>query len=210
MANIKAFEENTLEYDDWFEKNQPVYQSELKAIRALLPVGGKSIEIGVGTGRFATPLGIKYGIEPSAKMGEMAKRRGIHVVKAVGENLPIADSQFGVVLIVTTICFLDNVKRVFEEVYRILRANGALVVGFVDKNSLIGMSYEKNKEKSAFYSSAVFYSIEEVIQLMAENGFQDFKTVQTIFRPLSETKRVDTILPGHGKGSFLVVRGFKY
>lgn len=40
-------------------------------MQELLPMHGSGIEIGVGTGRFALPLGIKQGIEPSRSMTEI-------------------------------------------------------------------------------------------------------------------------------------------
>ena len=40
-----------------------------------------SVEIGVGTGRFAFPLGIRSGLEPLAKMATIARDRGISVVE---------------------------------------------------------------------------------------------------------------------------------
>ena len=43
------------------------------------------IEIGVGTGRFAVPLGIRWGMDPSIRMVKMAKARGLQVVAARAE-----------------------------------------------------------------------------------------------------------------------------
>jgi len=41
----------------------------------------------------------------------MARDRGIKVIHAVAERLPIKDSQFDFALMVTTICFLDDVDQ---------------------------------------------------------------------------------------------------
>jgi diaminopimelate epimerase len=68
MAKVEPFEKYTSQYEDWFERNKFLYESELAAIREQLPERGKGIEIGVGSGRFAAPLGIKLGIEPSHKI----------------------------------------------------------------------------------------------------------------------------------------------
>lgn len=57
--NTDPFEKYTNDYDAWFEEHPFVYQSELKAVSSLWPSSGRGIEIGVGTGRFAAPLGIK-------------------------------------------------------------------------------------------------------------------------------------------------------
>ena len=51
MAQSDIFEQHAAEYDSWFDKHQPEFSLELKAIRALLPDTGSGIEIGAGTGR---------------------------------------------------------------------------------------------------------------------------------------------------------------
>ena len=57
MAKIEPFEKFTRQYEDWFEEHSYVYESELKAVRMLLPEYQNGVEIGVGSGRFAVPLG---------------------------------------------------------------------------------------------------------------------------------------------------------
>jgi ubiquinone/menaquinone biosynthesis C-methylase UbiE len=209
MPRVEPFDNSTAEYEHWFEVNRAIYMSELKAVRRLLPVHGEGVEIGVGTGRFAVPLGVEFGVEPSVRMGKIAKQRGVLVVQGTGESLPLADAQFDFALMVTTICFLDDVERAFQEVYRVLKNKGAFVIGFIDKESPIGRSYQQNKEESTFYSAANFYSAEEVLRLLTQLGFRDITSVQTIFRSLSETTHVEPVKPGYGEGSFLVIRGFK-
>jgi len=105
MARIEPFEKHPLRYEQWFDKHKFAYESELQAIRKLLPQGGNGLEIGVGSGRFAVPLGIKLGIEPSSKMMQIALRRGIEVIGGVAESLPFRNLQFDFALMVTTICF---------------------------------------------------------------------------------------------------------
>jgi hypothetical protein len=59
MAKIEPFEEHAQQYEDWFERNRFAYESELRAVKTLLPEGGNGMEVGVGSGRFAAPLGIR-------------------------------------------------------------------------------------------------------------------------------------------------------
>lgn len=59
MPKIEPFEKYAGQYEDWFEKNRFVYESELEAVKAQMPEGGDCIEIGVGSGKFALPPGIK-------------------------------------------------------------------------------------------------------------------------------------------------------
>ena len=75
MPRIESFEKNVDRYEAWFEHHRLAYESELKAIRMLLPKNGEGLEVGVGTGRFAAPLGIGVGVEPSPAMGQLARER---------------------------------------------------------------------------------------------------------------------------------------
>ncbi len=158
MAKIEPFEKYVEDYDEWFNKNYDWYDAELNAIRCFIPEAKlKGMEVGVGTGRFAQPLGINLAIEPSMQMLKKAKQRGIQGCLAVAEALPFSDKVFDFVLMVTTICFIDNVKQSFQEVYRVLKPEGFFLVGFVDKESKLGQHYLKKKKQSRFYQEATFF-----------------------------------------------------
>ena len=209
ITKIEPFEKYTKLYEDWFEENRYAYESELKAVQALLPSYQNGVEIGVGSGRFAVPLGIKRGLEPSVAMGKIAEKRGIVLDEGVCENLPYKDSQFDLVLMITTICFLDDAEKSFQEVKRILRPGGWFIIGYIDKNSIIGKSYLKFQDSNVFYRVATFYSTEEIIQLLNKTGFMNFKFSQTIFHELNDIKTIEPVKEGYGTGSFVAVRAQK-
>ena len=103
MARVDSFDKNVDRYDSWFDRNRLAYESELEAIKALLSRSGKGLEIGVGTGLFAAPLGVRFGIDPSMNMVRAAMRRGVEVILGAGENLPCKEGSFDILLMVTTI-----------------------------------------------------------------------------------------------------------
>jgi SAM-dependent methyltransferase len=209
MPKVKPFEKNADRYEEWFLENVFAYVSEVKAVKALLPPKGEGMEIGVGTGRFAAPLGIRLGVEPSKAMGKVAQKRGIDVIEGVAEALPFEDSRFDFALMVTALCFLDDMEISLKEGYRVLKPGGFLLVGFVDRESPLGKVYQKRKKDSLFYKEANFYSADEVTSFMKKAGFQDFAFTQTIFHDLDQMNEADPVKKGRGEGSFVVIRGRK-
>jgi ubiquinone/menaquinone biosynthesis C-methylase UbiE len=209
MPKILPFQKYTARYEKWFEDNHWVYQAELKAVKCLLPEGQYGVEIGIGTGRFAEPLGIKIGVEPSSHMRDLARKRGIRVLDGVAEKLPFKNSIFEFVLMVTTICFVDDINKAFEEAFRVLAKGGYIIIGLVDRNSPVGQIYFRHQNNNVFYKEATFYSVEEVLEIMRKTGFDDFSFRQTIFGNLWEISEYEDIKPGYGEGSFVVISGKK-
>lgn len=193
-------------YDGWFERHRAAYLSELLAVRALLPWKGRGLEIGVGTGRFASPLGVEFGIDPAAEMLGYARARGVQVARAIGEALPFADGVFDYALIVTTICFLDDSRAALHEAARILRSGGELVIGFIDRESTLGQHYLAHQAESVFYREAKFFTAAEVEDLLKVVGFGGLVWVQTLYTPLLQIKDIAPISEGTGHGAFVVVR----
>ena len=114
-------------------------------------------------------------------MQKVAQERGIFVLHAVAESLPIREGSFNFVLMVTTICFIENIISAFKEAFKILGSKGSLIVGFIDKNSYIGKLYRERKNKSVFYKNATFFTVKKVISYLKRTGFRTFELFQTIF-----------------------------
>jgi len=206
LLKITPFEGYSDAYDDWFRKNPVEYEAELDLIPQFVPpLVASGMEVGAGSGKFAGPLGIRIGVEPSGQMAQKAVKQGIHVVRGVAENLPIADGAFGFILMVTTICFLDDIFQSFSEARRVLKKNGSLIVGFVDKESELGRQYEANREQSPFYREASFFSTQEVLKCFKRSGFSVRKIAQTLVPGNLQS----AIREGCGQGAFVAVRGAK-
>lgn len=206
MAKTEPFDLYSDEYDLWFDEHAQFYAAELEAVRQLLPTStAGGLEVGVGSGKFAAPLGVKTGVEPSSRMAERASHLGIDVRVGVAEALPFADASFGYVLMVTTICFVDSLDEAFREACRVLRPSGSIVVGFVAKESSIGQAYIARKETSRFYREATFFSTDEVLAHLHAAGFTRPVVKQTI----CPGEPADVVRDGYGMCSFVVIRSHK-
>lgn len=166
------FEHEAEAYDDWYEVHREVYQAEYERIRKALPApDARSIEVGVGSGRFASPLGIPMGIDPSLALGRMARSRGIEVICGIGEALPLKSQSCSSVLMVTVICFFDDPARAIAEAYRVLAPGGVLVVGFLERSAPHIQAYLRGETEHRFLSHGRFFVSDEVVTLLKNAGF---------------------------------------
>jgi len=209
MARTKPFDEHLDAYEEWFKRHFYVYESEVEAVRYFIPYDKKGIEIGIGTGRFAVPLKIREGVEPSVRMREHSIKLGLKVYPGTAERLPLESQSYDFALIVTTICFVDDINKSMEEVYRILKPGGSFIIGLVDKDSPLGKTYEEIKEENPFYKYATFYSTEEIVESLQRNHLNRIQTIQTVFGNIEEIKHLQNFKDGYGEGGFVVINALK-
>ncbi|MBI4684397.1 MAG: class I SAM-dependent methyltransferase [Nitrospirae bacterium] len=179
------------DYDKWFDSTEgkAFFQSEAAAVRLLMKgLKPPFLEIGVGTGRFARELEIDFGIDPSVKMLSMAMTRGIKTKNAEGESLPFPDNSFGVVFIFFTLCFVRDPEKVLAESKRVLKPDGGLIIGFINRESTWGELYLKKKsEGHPIYKYARFFSEGEISGLLKKTGFSAEAYSSTLRRKPSDT-----------------------
>jgi len=209
MNNIEIFEKCAQEYDEWFEVNRFAYESEVRALKMFIPKNSNGLEVGVGTGRFAVPFGIRAGVEPAKAMADIAQKRGIKVYKAEAEKLPFNDSSFDFILIVVTICFVQDPIQALREAKRVLKPGGYIIIGMINKESFLGKLYESKKKESKFYRHANFYFISQVLDWLIKLEFELIKTCQTIFKNPKEITAIEPVKEGYGEGGFIVISAQK-
>ncbi len=198
---VRIFHEYADRYDSWFfsDKGRILFKNELKALRKLLENVdlGASLEIGVGTGEFAQALGISYGLDPAFNALLKAKERGIKCVQGIAEELPFRDSVFDSVFMIVTICYVKDITKALREANRVLRRDGNIVIGFINKDSSWGKLYlEKKRKGHLFYGPARFYSLEEVKDLLGKNGFEIMNVVTTLYQSPLEKSRPEEPVEG--------------
>jgi SAM-dependent methyltransferase len=188
------FDSLASDYDAWFEdEGKLVFAIEVKAFQKVIPSLPKPwLEIGVGSGRFAQALGIKTGIDPSAKLLAMARRRGVKTFQAKGEKPFFDEDTFGAIFLIVTLCFVNSPVAVLNEAHRILKTDGKLVLGLVLRDSPWGQFYLTKKEKGhRFYKHATFYNYQRVTEFLENKGFAVEKVVSTLFQKPGEVDEME-------------------
>ncbi|NHV07168.1 MAG: class I SAM-dependent methyltransferase [Thaumarchaeota archaeon] len=207
---MKVFDKYAQRYDNWYEKpfGKSVFSLELKCLSEILPKNHskESIEVGVGTGRFASALGIDLGLDTSSEELKIAKKRGIEVILGDAHNIPLRNNSLDIVLVVVSICFFEEPIKVLKEIKRVLKEEGALILGLIFLESPWAKFYmRKAQEGHPLYSYAKFYSYKEISTMLKNNNFSTEGVLSTLFE---KPQDVAPIANKEVKEGFYVSGGF--
>ena len=170
-------------YDQWFAT--PIGRLVKKVEGELLlgfikPTPGDLIlDAGCGTGVFTLDLlhlGCHIiGIDLSMPMLVRAKQKAhgypFRIVLADLLNLPFSENSFDKVISVTALEFIEDGKRAIEELFRVTKREGSLVVATL--NSLSPWALQRKAEarqKQTIFEKAIFRSPEELLSLTPIHG----------------------------------------
>jgi ubiquinone/menaquinone biosynthesis C-methylase UbiE len=186
----QTFDSIAEEYDCWYDspEGRAIFDAELKCLQLICPqYQGRWLEVGVGTGRFASALGIAEGIDPSPRMLEIAARRSVGTYEGRAEKLAFPEASFDGVLMALTLCFVANAEQALKECLQVLRSNGRLLIGAVPADSHWGKEYiEKISKGHPIYARAHFRTASEIVELAQSAGFALIDVASTLFWKLGE------------------------
>lgn len=200
-------------YDAWYDSptGRPILATEVAALRPLIEVFAQPrLEIGVGTGRFADLLGVRFGLDPSRDALMFARRRGVLVANAVGEAVPFVSRHFGAVLMAFTLCFVTDPAAIFRETRRLLADGGGLVIGFLPRGTPWADLYALRAARGQpGYRDARFYTAAELEQLLADSGFRVIARRCTLHQPPGTTSKPPMTVSKPAPASLLSRRSTK-
>ncbi len=141
--------------------------------------GKRILEVGCGTGlilqrvvQFASKA---QGIDLSEGMLAKAKERGLDVQQADATNLPFEDETFDVVYSFKVLAHLENWDKAIEEMMRVLKPDGFLIVDVYNKKSvryLLKKLFGPRKTSQHYDEKAIFtrfWTPEEAQRAMPKN-----------------------------------------
>src|SRR5690606_13837607 len=98
------------------------------------------------------------------------------------EDLPFPDDQFGAVLFILSLCFIEDQRAALAEARRVLRDDGVLVLGILPAD---GPWAEHNtglaRDGDPVYRFARFLDRDELFELLATTGFRVERTRVALF-----------------------------
>ena len=180
--NVFLEKEIARNYDEYYKTKfgKKVDEAEKKIINSLIEniTPGNILDIGCGTGHWSVFLSEKgfgvTGIDISDAMLDLAKNKypGMNFLKGNSQNLPFNNNSFDAVLSVTMLEFVDNIEKAVDEMYRVLKNSGYIIVGCLNKNSVIG----KNKSNDPVFKNAVFLSTDMLHKVFHQFEITEIKT----------------------------------
>jgi len=145
----------------------------------LLPLLGdlkekKVLDVGAGTGRLAmrlSRLGAKVvALDISSEMLGVLKMKSQNLIDTVegdAENLPFVDENFDVVISAFHIVHLKNLKRFFDEAYRVLKPGGKFLVTNINQKR----PPEIKTKEGMIEIESYYHRPEEVREVLEELAF---------------------------------------
>jgi len=110
----------------------PFTQTRILPIIYEIPEGAKVLDIGCNSGEFMRLLAEKRhcdvtGVDVSAPVLEIAKKKGLKVVLCDADKLPFADKTFDVVTLMETLEHFNDPLPYLREIKRVLKKDGILL-----------------------------------------------------------------------------------
>lgn len=162
------------------------------------PGGLRVLDVGCGDGAYAVRASREgaevVGLDRSRPMLEAARARATSsgvVVKwcrAQAQALPFHDASFDLVLAVTALCWIPEPLVALNEMSRVLRRGGVLVVGELGRRSLWAVRRRfRGWLGDPFWKAAHFWTAAELREILASTGLRVGDTRGTVYFPPSAT-----------------------
>jgi len=198
-------------YLEWFKENRVIFENEVRLVNALITYRGKlCLDLGVGPGFFSKELGCSTGLDPSRAMVEIARKLVDNVVLATAESLPFKANSLKTVIIVVTLCFLDDPHRALVDVFNSLEEDGEVIICIIPRNSRWARVYRRlSRRGHPFYSYARFYDVDEVVKLLEDTGFKVKEVKATLRHSPWVRSMPDKPVAYRGTEGFACIKGVK-
>ena len=204
-------------YSEWRASTLGAISESLEqelVLRLAGPLFGKSVlDVGCGDGTLAAEFHRKgasfvVGCDPDPHMvakataRTMAEREAMSHLLGRAEHLPFRDRSFDVVTAVTVLCFVEQRSRALEEMARVLKPGGRLVIGGLGRWSTWAASRRiRAWLGNEFWRHARFSTARELRTAAIATGLRVDRVCGAVYYPHCDLaaramKRLDPLLGG--------------
>ena len=140
-------------YDELHNEEQ---LNKIKIIKKHLNLKSNSKILDLGCGPYYGEWGGDVtGVDPSEKLLEIAKNKGIKTICAGAEQLPFEENIFDYIISITAIQNFDDIEQGIKEIKRVAKVNAVIVVTFLKVS---------NKKDLILKLLSKHFNIEETIE----------------------------------------------
>lgn len=166
MIQVSVFDQEASTYDQWYETPLGNFVDRVEracALELLAPSPGmKVLDAGCGTGNFSltlAKLGCRVtGVDTSIKMLEAARDKAESMgIQAEFTLMDVAvldypEDTFDAVVSMAALEFFEDRRRAIDELFRVLKPGGSLLIGTINRESDWGELYSEiaAKQDSVF------------------------------------------------------------
>ncbi len=229
MEKKQKFDGYAAQYDEWFMKNEHLFESELRLFKKALGdiKGKKLLSVGCGSGLFESYMGDACieGIEPSKDMGKIAEKRGVNVIKyGMIEDVDLPEKTYDIIYFNGSSSYMEDLSVVYEKSLKALKDGGRLILFDVPKESAFGFMYLLGKSLGtydheylkdtmpelpyplALASSGIWHSTGEKINILKALGISNFTFYQTLIKnPLYTNEEPEEVSEGYKSGGYVAI-----
>jgi len=182
---LALFDKEAINYDNWYETKIGKYADRVETDCAfnLFPVkpGMHILDVGCGTGNFSLKLVQKgvsvVGVDISEEMLTLARKRAMQEEKFIefkkmdSQNLQFPDNYFDGVFSMATIEFIPDPRKMIEEMFRVCKKGGSVLVGTINRESDWGRLYQdpEFQKNVPVFKDADFKSPEDLSKIKEDS-----------------------------------------
>lgn len=182
-TNSLKYKIKTLLYKTYFDKEggklllRAVFSPFLPFIRGtIIKRGSKLLDIGSGSGQFLYEMkqfGIEtYGVEPGEYDKKSAKEHDLNIQNTDLLKAGYGEASFDVITLNHVLEHIKDPKKTLEEIYRVLKKSGELIVAVPNHSSLAFFLFKKNWYQLDAPRHLNNFSRKILARILKEGGFK--------------------------------------
>lgn len=200
---MAIFDKEAIDYDQWYKSKLGTFvdnvETELALSRFKPKAGMKILDVGCGTGNFSIKLaemgcevvGIDVSEEMLDKARKKANEKGLNIKFEIMDvyNLNFSDKTFDGVFSMAAFEFIKEPQKAYNEMYRVLKNNGHLLIGTINIESSWGELYLSEPfQKNSVFKYADFKSMDQLKSLNTEEVINSGECL--FIPPITEEKDI--------------------